>query len=338
MVSPASAALALALIGQGGRSETLVQATHALHTENISVSVLGCMVLGWSLSAMTDADIGDGVLDIANRLWIQSGTQFQSTFLYRLREYRHPLEEVDFLHAAAGARQEMNSWASENTQGRVIEIVPDQTLNEATGLVVTSIANFAGRWAQPFDRDLIDGGTPARLGATVGAKFMHARGAFSYARLGNAKLVELPYGGYLSMVVVLPDRPAELPSVERGLADHYATWLSSMSTKNVDVYLPRWTTTSVLRAEDMAKMMPAVFGGDADFGNMLSEGRLHIDFSAFVARIAVDEGPASADAPPSTEVAEGPVATFRADRPFVYLVRDRKTGTIFFVGRLMDPR
>jgi serpin B len=140
----------------------------------------------------------------------------------------------------------MNHCVAAQTHDRIPQIVSKGDLPPTTRLVLTNAVYFKGKWDRPF----AESHTRPRLfaGVSGGAYVptMAQQGSFRYAREGSVQVLELTYGGDLSMVVVLPDDAADLPTVDRKLARNYADWLAALRPTLVDLWLPRWTSRSRL--------------------------------------------------------------------------------------------
>jgi len=181
----------------------------------------------------------------------------------------------------------------------------------------------------------------------VVAKMMHSQGTVRYARAPDVQILELDYRGGLSMVVVLPDATDGLEAVEGRLAGSYAAWLRALDIKLIDLALPRWTVIShVPLASDLSAMgMPIAFSTAANFSGTATIRPLFLNSVLQQAFISVDE--AGTEAAAVTAVAEGTIGlgnssarpiAFHADHPFLYLIRDKATGAVLFIGRVVDPR
>jgi serpin B len=341
--SPVSAAVALNMASAGARGGTREQMLSVLHVDPQRAAETHAS-FGGLLGALNARDGMEGVaLHVADRLWGQSGISFKRDFLALLRDsYGAPLETVDFERATVAARAAINHWVATQTHDRIPEIVGDSDLDSKTRLVLTNAVYFKGNWDKPFAK----GATrPRRFTGFSGAAdvpMMVQEDSFAYARDGAVQVIELPYDGDLSMVVVLPDGPADLPAVERKLGRRYADWLAALRPTLVDLWLPRWTFTSRLDLGPPleAAGMPLAFTPGADFSGMSAEP-LFIDEVVQEAFIEVNETGTEAAAATAVGVTatslELPVEKpkiFHADRPFLYLIRDRKTGVVLFLGRV----
>jgi serpin B len=176
---------------------------------------------------------------------------------------------------------------------------------------------------------------------------MYQTDNFRYWAGDGLKLLELPYGkGDLAMLVLLPDQIEGLSALEAKLTvDNVSRWQSGMRREEVRVYLPRFTLTSQFQLADVLKAMGMThvfMPGGADLTGMSSEERLFLSEVIHKAFVDVNEEGTEAAAATgvevkSTESIDGP-AVFRADHPFVFLIRDNRTSSILFMGRLVNPR
>ena len=343
--SPLSAAVALNMASAGARGATRAEMLSVLHVDPQRAAETHAS-FGGLLAAINGRDGTGGVmLHVADRLWGQSGVSFHRDFLALLRDsYRAPLETVDFEHAPGKAATAINHWVAAQTHDRIPQIVSVGDLPPTTRLVLTNAVYFKGKWDRPF----AEGDTRPRLfaGVSGGAYVptMAQEGSFDYARDGDVQVLELTYGGDLSMVVVLPDDPADLPAVERKLARNYADWLAALRPTLVDLWLPRWTSLSQLDlgAKLEAAGMRLAFSQSADLSG-IGDGPLSIDRALQEAFIEVNE--TGTEAAAATFVGVSAVSfhepvekpkIFHADHPFLYLIRDRKTGAVLFLGRVVS--
>jgi len=342
--SPFSAAVALNMASAGARGETRDQMLSVLHVDRQHAAETHAS-FGGLLGLLNARDTTDGVeLHVADRLWGQSGVAFKPDFLALLRDsYGAPLETVDFAHAAEAARTTINRWVSAQTRDRIPEILQENDVGGTTRLVLTNAVYFKGKWDKPFVKGYT---TPRRFTGVSGpvhVPMMAQEESFAYARDGDVQVIELTYGGDLSMVVVLPDGAADLPTVERKLARHAADWLAALRPTLVDLWLPRWTSRSRLPLTPplMDAGMSLAFTSGADFSGT-SDEPLFIDEVVQEAFIEVNE--TGTEAAAATAIMESAVSDeesprvvpkiFHADHPFLYLIRDRKTGAVLFLGRV----
>jgi len=341
--SPFSAAVALSMASAGARGQTREQMLSVLHVDPQHPAETHAS-FGGLLGLLNARDkTGDVELHVADRLWGQSAIGFKPDFLALLRDsYGAPLETVDFANATAAARATINQWVAAQTHARIPEILAEGDIDRATGLVLTNAVYFKGRWDKPFAAEFT---RPRRFNGLSGATAvatMAQDNSFAYARDGDVQVIELTYGGDLSMLVVLPDEAGELPAVERKLARDFTVWLAALRPTLVDLWLPRWTLRTRLNLNGtlQAAGMKLAFTPDADF-SATSDGQLFIDKVVQEAFIEVNEtGTEAAAATAIVETEESDDESrekpkiFHADHPFLYLIRDRKTGAVLFLGRV----
>ncbi len=285
-------------------------------------------------------------LAVANALWGQKGYKFLEEYLSLVEEnYQGKLSEVDFAQATEEARQRINEWVEAKTREKIKELIKPGMLDRMTRLVLTNAIYFKGKWASEFDEELTSR-QPFSLvsGEKVQTPMMHQREEFGYMEGDGFQGLEMPYvGEELSMVVFLPSQVGEIRELEGKLsAENVSRWVGQMRKREVDVWFPRFEMTSEFELGRVLQAMGMrdAFSGDADFSGMTGGRELYISAVVHKAYVKVDEEGTEAAAATGvvmrvTAVAEVPV--FRADRPFVFVIRDRVSGSILFVGRVMNP-
>jgi serpin B len=343
--SPLSIEVALAMTSAGARGDTKAEMERVLYTAatpKVHQSFAGLL---WSLKTR---DGQDGLeLRIASRLWGQSGYAFKRTFIDLLgAQFRAPLGDVDFVRSTEAARVSINDWVSHQTNGRIPRILEAGAMDDWTRLVVTNAVYFHGLWRYPFNAGMTRDADFEGLHGKGTVRMMRNAGSFAYAHLDGVQLVELPYRGGLSMVIVLPDSPTGLPDVEQRLRGSYERWTLGLAPKRVHVLLPRWTSTrAVSLAPHLAAMgMPtALVAGRADLSGIADGESLYISQVVHQAFIETNEKGTEAAAATAVVVSaacgtvEPDPIVFRTDHPFAYFIRDSPSGAILFMGRMVDP-
>ena len=288
-------------------------------------------------------------LSTANALWAQKDYTFLPDFTRITKnDYQSGLKEVDFVTATEQARKTINHWVEEQTRDKIKDLIPPRALDRTTRLVLTNAIYFKSAWAHPFYK----GATKKEAfhlsnNKKVQVPMMHINETLRYRDGGTFQVLELPYQHYqLSMFVLLPKKADGLADLEKALTSaRLDDWLKGMKTHQVNVALPKFKFSAEFSLKDvLSKMgMPLAFTNRADFTGMTTRGRLHIDEVLHKAFVDVNEKgteAAAATAIIAKEAAEAilPRANFRADHPFVFLIRENRTGSILFMGRVANPR
>ncbi len=291
-------------------------------------------------------------LVIANRLWGQQGFSWDSGYLRLTQtEYHAALAEVDFEGDAESARREINDWIEDTTRNRIRNLIPAGALDALTRLVLTNAIYFKANWAEEFSEHQTRP-APFHLagGDIVEVPLMHQTEDFAYTEGDGWQALEMPYeSGALSMLLMLPaDRDGALPNVEAKLASGaMLDALGEMARHKVRVWLPKFSMTQEidLGATLQSMGITRAFSDRADFSGMVGEEDLTISKALHKAFVEVDEKGTEAAAATAIVVAltampgepEEP-KVFRADRPFLFLIRHNASGAILFAGRMTDPR
>ncbi|WP_224247508.1 serpin family protein [Hyalangium gracile] len=353
-VSPASLTLALTMAWGGARGETAAEMKQVLHFEGSAEDVMGSagrLLQAWNTSA------GPALLRLASRLFGAKDFAFEPPYLERTRTaFGAPLEPVDFRADIEATRRLINDWAAHRTEGRIPELLPPGSLvPEVTRLVLVNAIYFKAAWAQPFSEELTQR-EPFFVApqAPRDVPLMHRTGDYRFAQVDGVKVLELPYeGGELSMLFVLPDAVDGLEAIERKLTSaQVADWIDALSRERVHVVLPRFEVNpggSLELGRVLGEMgMARAFDPDrADFTGMANPKnpaeRLHISKVFHKAFVKLDEKGTEAAAATAvvmisrTAMRPGKPKDFRADHPFLFFLRDIRSGMLLFMGRVADP-
>ena len=290
-------------------------------------------------------------LNIVNALWGQEDFQFISEFLDLVAEnYGAGLRLLDFVNAPEDSRIVINDWVSEQTEGKIEDLIPEGVIDNLTRLVLTNAIFFNAAWLNPFEESQTKNGAFHLLdGGEVTVPMMRRTARFGLAKGDGYQAVELPYdGGELSMVILLPDT-GQFEGFEDSLdADLVRAITEDLVPTRLDLTMPKFEFDSAFGLRDTlgAMGMPVAFisssgpctSETADFSGMTGSCELFVKEVVHKAFVSVDE--AGTEAAAATAVVIGieslpPSVTI--DRPFVFLIRDIETGAILFVGRVEDP-
>ncbi|MFP4027748.1 MAG: serpin family protein [Candidatus Brocadiia bacterium] len=347
-LSPFSVSTAFALAYAGARGETAEQMEKVLHFPCRGKELNKAFAkLIDNLNARQKR--GNYNLSVANALWGQKGYDFRKAYLSLTQKYYNAgLKEVDFKNNTEPSRKRINKWVAQETQNKIKKLMPRGSIDRMTRLVLTNAIYFKARWAETFNESatrkepfiLLDG-------TKVKNPMMHQTETFGYRELDDLKILEMPYTKHeLSMVVLLPKEDDGLPKLEESLTEKkLAKWLKRMGHPRVTVAMPKFKLETKFMLGDTLKKMGMVNAfqkGKANFSGM--NGRRDLYIQAAIHKAYVDVYEEGTEAAAATGIAVGATAAhvappkkFIADHPFLFLIRDRKTNSILFMGRLMDP-
>jgi serpin B len=341
-----ASALSMALAGARGQTAEEIQSVLHLQYDDTYDAALGALLAGLTKAANTAGN----QLHTANGFWVQKGIAIQPAFENTLaNDYQAPPTPLDFIANPEAARSQINRWTEEQTKGQIKNLLPAGSLDAQTRIVLTSAIYFYGKWQDPFVSSRTQP-APFTLptGATTQADFMNQTAHLGYTETPSAQILEMGYAGSgITFDVLLPKIVNGLPGLEKSLTlENLTGWLGKVTTRNVQVSLPKFRAESEfsLRTVLSSMGMPTAFTAKADFSGIDPKHGLAI--SAVAHKAFVDVSEQGTEAAAATGVTMHPTAVrmpeqavvFRADHPFLFLIRDTRTGVILFIGRLMNPR
>jgi serpin B len=285
-------------------------------------------------------------LHVANRLWGHKTTTFHEPFLKTTREhYGAGIEPVDFEDTEA-ARKTINTWVEKQTKDKIQELLKKGDLTRLTRLVLTNAIYFNSAWQYPFFPEFTKDEAFHRPGGeALKVPMMRTAEVFGYAAGEGFEAVSIPYKDRaLSMVIVLPKKRDGLEAVEKWMTGaRLQEVVQNMKQERVDLTLPkfklleRYALNEVLAEMGMKKS----FRPEADFSGICSEKPLFIAKVIHQAMVSVDEKGTEAAAATAVVMDSGappPKAIpVKVDHPFLFLIRENKTGAVLFLGRLVNP-
>lgn len=348
--SPFSISSALAMTYAGARGETAKQMAEVLHFAQAGADLHPAFS---QLTARLNAGGKNYQLSVANALWGQAGFKFRPEFLdINNRYYGAGFKPVDYIKDAnrEKTRQTINRWVEKKTQNKIKELIKPDILTALTRLVLTNAIYFKGQWQTQF-KAADTKPMPFYISnteKTAPPTMSLLKTKFNYAENDQAQILEMPYkGGDISMVILLPRAEVGLTKLEGDLqAEKIQSWLARLSSTKVDVYLPRFKLEKDVSLNEKLKslgMTDAFDAAKADFSGMAPGNQLYITSVIHKAFVEVNEEGTEAAAATAVVVGlksaapDRPVV-FRADHPFIFLIRDNRSGGILFMGRLVDPR
>lgn len=355
--SPYSVSLAFSMAYAGARGETEAQMQETLHFLPQEEQHAGFNALEQHLGQLAETAEagGEGAaamesgepfrLRIANAAWGQQGFPFQESYLQTLgRQYGAGLRALDFGADPKAAREAINAWIADATEERIRNMLPPGVISGNTRLVLANAIYFYGAWLFPFNEEATADGPFTLLdGSTVSAPLMHQNTArVPYGDGDGYRAVALPYTGQKAeMLLILPEEGRYAEVEEQLDAAFLESVRSGLETRDVTLTLPRFDFEDDvdLKAQLQGMGMTAPFDSAADFSGLVEGGGLWISDALHKATIAVDEVGTEATAATVIAMEESAMerAEFEATRPFMLAIVERETGTLLFLGRVLNP-
>ncbi len=350
--SPYSLSLALAMPYAGARGNTETQMAQALHytlPQERLHPAFNRLDLDLAQEAKPSADVQQPLqFKIANAVWAEQTFSFLQSYLDLIAQnYGAGIQLADFVHQPDAVRQQINNWVSGQTNDKIKDLIPQGAVDDATKMVLVNALYFKADWQDQFDpTDTHDAPFNLLNGSQVTSKLMAAHlYGLPYAQGDGYQAVELPYeGNTAAMDFIVPDS-GKFQNFESSLdAQKLDSILGSMAPTTLQLALPKFTFRSSFdlgsKLEGLG-MTDALDQNRADFSGMTGKPDLYISKVLHQAYVAVDEKGTEAAA--ATAVIMGPTAAMlppqqlTIDRPFIFLIRDLKSGQILFMGRVLDP-
>ncbi|MGM0489739.1 MAG: serpin family protein [Planctomycetota bacterium] len=345
--SPASISTALAMTYAGAEGETEQEMAETLNFDLPEDQVHSAFA---SLMSLLGAPPDESYeLRVANRLWGQEDYGFLPAYLETTREnYGAELAQVDFVNKTGQVRKEINAWIEEQTNNKIKDLLPPGSVDRLTRLVLTNAVYFKGKWEHEFDKEATrDAPFTVSPDEQVEVPLMFQKRKFKYGETAELQLLEMGYQGQdLSMLLLLPKKVDDLAAIEEKLSgENLEKWSAGMRKKEVRTYIPRFELTEEFQLNSMLSTlgMPSAFEPDrADFSGMNGKKDLYI--TAALHKAFVDVNEEGTEAAGATGIVMGITSmpteptVFRADHPFIFLIRHDPTGSILFMGRVTNPR
>ena len=344
--SPISIHTAFSVLYEGARGNTAQQLLEAFRFEpdrgarHEAVS-----------SAAASIGRGDGrsELSLANALWVAEWFAPYDSYLEAARgAYGATVDTVDFTDEA-DAVPRINTWASDNTNEKIEDVIAQKDVNSSTAMVITNAIYFKGTWTTQFDEGYTrEGGFTREDGSTTLADFMEVTADFDYAAYDGYQVLRMPYeGDRLSMLVVLPGDSDGLGRLAGDLsAAAVDGWISGMDRLEVQVIMPKFEAKTNYDLKTILESLGVTDAFDKKLADLTGigqtlKGRIYVEKASHDAYVAVDENGTEAAAATAiiaaVDSAPPPPPAFVADRPFLFIIHDSETGAVLFMGRLADP-
>jgi len=301
-------------------------------------------------------------LKTGNALWVQQDYPFLEDYTTTTEKYyAGKTANLDFVQETEKSRQTINTFIEQQTNNKIKDLISKGVLSPMTRLVLTNAIYFKGTWEWEFDKsDTKEQDfkiTPDNIVKTPMMYMDPDKARFNYADTGDLQILELPYkGDEISMLVLLPKQGEDydfetdetitsdytLEDIELS-SEKLKEYKSQMQETKLDsIYLPKFEFDSKYFMKDTlsAMGMPTAFSSNADFSRMTERERLFISAVIHQAYVKVDEKGTEAAAATAVVMymsSAMPRNTFKADHPFVFIIQQRETGNILFLGKMLDP-
>lgn len=345
--SPFSISQALAMTWAGARSSTESEMADVLRF-TLSQGELHPAFNRLDLDLESGADEGAFEMNIANSIWGQYDFEFLQSFLDVMEQnYGAGLRLTNFRDDPEGSRVEINDWVEDQTNDRIEDLIPQGVITEITRLVLANAIYFLSDWVKQFEHNSTRDRQFTLLdGSEITAPIMYQDAYFNYSEGDGWQAVEMPYvGNTSSMVVILPEieRFGEIEqNLDSAMLDEI---IGGMESKIVDVYFPKFEFVrdfGLSRTLSDMGMPSAFIYGRADFSGIDGPRMLFIQDVIHKAFVKVDEEGTEAAAATGVVVGLGcapieDLVVFKADHPFIFLIRDINNGSILFLGRVLNP-
>jgi serpin B len=351
LFSPLSIRMAFAMVYAGARGQTdaeITQAMHYLLSQTQLHPAYNALDLELARRNLPAGDQGEDPveLSLANAFWGRIGMSWRQSYLDLLAvHYGSEVQSLDFAADPDEARQVINVWVEDHTRQRIQDLLPPGSVTTETAAVLTNAAYFKAPWDNRFDEAFTSSGDFHLLdGRTTPVPLMHQDEGHLFAEGEDYQALELSFRGEeLAMLFLLP-RPGRFAAFEASLSEaRLSEILAALSLAEVEVTLPRFSFSSMFLLNQQLRALGMIvpFSASADLSGMLDAGpRLFISKAIHKTFINLDElgtEAAAATAIIIETVGILPPRVFTANRPFLFLIRDRTTGAILFFGRVLNP-
>ncbi|XP_071949433.1 leukocyte elastase inhibitor-like [Antedon mediterranea] len=344
--SPVSITTALSMTYMGARGETANQMRDVLHYNDIDENKLHQSF--YELNGLLYGSEEAYTLKSANRLFTHQGFSILEEYRQQTKaHYLSKLETHNFVEDGAGAVNAINSWVEGETNGKIKDLLKE--IDPLTRLILVNAVYFKGNWLNQFDMENTHKGVfHVSSNEKVNCDLMFQKRHFNITYdSGNKCLVlDLPYkGNDLSMLIVLPDDTDGLALLERKLsASLLQSWTSTLRHDKVELYLPKFSLTEEFQLNDVLIKMGMGHLFDevkADLSGISTADQLHVSEVLHKAFVDVNEEGSEAAAATSVRLSTRSIernTQFRADHPFLFIIRDRRTEMALFMGRMAKPQ
>ena len=349
VISPYSLYRVLGMLYAGAAGQTAAEMAETMHLPADDASVQRLMN---ALNQQLLASAGSGEdlsfeLEMANALWAAQDRQYEQAFLDALSQnYNIGLNTLDFTNASAAA-EAINAWVEEQTNQKITDLADPAMFSADTALALTNAVYFKAAWLYPFNENATaDAAFSLLSGEQTNVPTMHLSETISASVTDDLTVVQLPYaGGTMVMEILMPSLDAWSDTSALAELLSSETMLSELEPTSVSLSMPKFkieTATMDLIPALQSSGMQLAFTDQADFSGISGDQSLYVSTIAQKAFIDVNEqGTEAAAATIAVVVPKmapgGDPLQIRIDRPFIYQIRDTSSGTVLFMGTVMQP-
>ena len=338
--SPYSISTAMAMTYEGARGQTAKEIQSVFHFPEESIRRPSFARLYNEINKKDK----EYQLSTANALWAQEDYKFLDEYFSTIKRYYDgDVTNLDFIKETEKSRVTINKWVEDKTKNKIKDLIPQGAIDGYTRLVLTNAIYFKGDWVLQFDKKKTrEADFKVSPEKTVKVQMMSLTGdkaKFNYAETEELQIIEMPYeGDELSMLVILPRDNLKSIDINNEKLNELRGMLSE---RKISVYMPKFKfETKYFMAKDLIEMgMPTAFSMDADLSGMTGNMDLFIDKVIHQAFVEVNEEGTEAAAATAVIVAlKSSISDyFMADHPFMFIIQQKDTGNILFMGRVVDP-
>ena len=336
-ISPLSIAMALGMTMNGAAGNTYEEMKNTLEFHELTEDQINGAFRSL-IDLLVDLD-PEVIFEIANSIWVRLGYPVLQDFLDVNQTYFDAeIRELDF--SLAEAVDIINGWIADKTHGKIEEVLDRIDPNVIMYLI--NAIYFKGTWTYQFDEsETVDAQFTIPDGSQVSCEMMRMQCDLDYFQGPGFQAVDLPYGnGQFSMTVLLPDPGTTVDDIAAQITPQtWSQWMSSLEETTINLGLPRFTLEWEMLLNDILKQLGMVdaFGAGADFTRINPGGNLYISRVIHKTFVEVDEEGTEAAAVTVVEMREFATPGMTMNRPFLFVIRENHSGTLLFMGKLVNP-
>ncbi|NVO08838.1 MAG: serpin family protein [Bacteroidales bacterium] len=341
--SPISISTAMGMTYVGANGETQNQISKVFHFPANSSKFHR---LQGSIPKLLSSKADSIKLSMVNTIWLEKTYTIKKAFDKTLKdEYRASLERADFINKYEESRILINNNISKATSDRIKDLLPPNSLNSLTRLVLTNAVYFKADWKTKFQKERTGDAkfyvTPQK---PIKCKMIGLKSKFNYFEDDKVQAIEIPYSGNnFSMLIILPQQDQNIDVLIKGInQDYLNSIINGLTEQSISISIPKYKLSTGYQLKKVLSDMgmPQPFSDDADFSKMSSGNNLKISNVFHKAFIEVNEEGTETSAATAVVIAMKSIGierTFIANRPYIFLIREKSSGLVLFMGRINDP-